>query len=188
MPQLGPDGQPLPPGDGLDLTKGGWVIQMVGHHFHNSVPPDVQVGDEASQFVFNTFFKQLKEGTVELPDGEGGAPKRVKISDLGVKYPVIVLRKKVQQIDYPAEPEEAYQQRLAALSPQTPGGQPAPGADPKAMERKVFRLGRFDFVLQFMWQPQPRSVREEKEKQPAGPAAEGTDTAALGDGAATPGS
>jgi type IV pilus assembly protein PilM len=179
-PQLDENGQPIAPGDGTDLTKGGWVIEMVGHHFHNSVPPAVSVDEEATPFVINTFCKNLKDGTVKLPDGEGGALKDVKISDLGVKYPVVVFKKKVQHVEYPAESVEAFQQRVAALTaPGAPGaGQPAAGTE----LQKMFTLGRYDFVLQFMWQPQPRSAREEKEKQPQGPPAEGTDTAAVGEG------
>jgi type IV pilus assembly protein PilM len=178
-PQLGPDGQPIPATGGADLTKGGWVIQMVGHHFHNSILPTVQVEDEATQFVLKTLCKNLKEGTVKLPDGENGELKDIKMADLGIGYPVVVYRKKVQRVEYPAESEEAFQLRVAAL--QKPGApQPAPGSvDPSTMQQKTFTLNRFDFIVQFMWQPTPRSVRIDKEKQPAGETAESTETAAV---------
>jgi hypothetical protein len=53
------------------------------------------------------------------------------------------------------------------------------------MQQKTFTLHRYDFIVQFMWQPTPRSAREEKEKQPADQPLEGaTDTAAVGDTAA----
>jgi hypothetical protein len=176
-PQLDENGQPIPGAGAEDLTKGGWVIQMVGHHFHNSIPPDVQVGDEATQFVLNTFCKNLKEGTVQLPDGEGGELKDVKFADLGIKYPVVVYRKKIQRVDYPAESEEEYQQRVVAAQGTETNRAPTVGV--VELPRKMLTLHRFDFILQFMWQPTPRSVRAEKEKQPAVPAADGVDTAAV---------
>jgi type IV pilus assembly protein PilM len=184
-PQLDENGQPIAGGEGGDLTKGGWVIQMRGHHFHNSVPPDIQVDDEATPFVINTFCKGLKEGTVMLPDGEGGKLEEVKISDLGIKYPTVVARTKAQRVEYRAESEEAFAQRAAAA-------QPAPGAPvqaPGAVELvpKSFTLRRYDFIVQFMWQPQPRSARLEKRNQLATQPAEGDGTAAVGEDAATGG-
>lgn len=185
---LATDSQPIAEDGAGDLTTGGWVIELVGHHFHNTIPGTVQVDDEATQFVLNTFCKNLKEGKVQLPDGDNGALKDVKFSDLGIKFPVVVYRTKIQRVAYPAESDEAYQQRVAAVGPNAAGAQP-PGAavaDPAAMEQKMLTLHRFDFVVQFMWQPTPRSVRSEKEKQPAEAAADGTDTASV-DGIAVPG-
>jgi type IV pilus assembly protein PilM len=184
-PQLDENGQPIAGGEGGDLTKGGWVIQMVGHHFHNSVPPDIQVDDEATPFVINTLCKGLKEGTVMLPDGEGGKLEEVKISDLGIKFPTVVWRSKAQRVDYRAESEEAFAQRAAAAQPVPGGPAPAPGAvAAAALVPKSFTLRRYDFIVQFMWQPQPRSARLEKRNQLATQAAEGDGTAAVGEDAA----
>jgi hypothetical protein len=181
---LDENGQPIVPGSETgDLTKGGWVIEMVGHHFHNA-----KVGDDATQFVLKTLCKNLKSGSVMLPDGEGGADKEVKIADLGIKYPVVVYRRALQDVIYPAESEDAFRRRVEALTGSaTPGSQPPANVDPKELEQKTFKLRRYDFVVQFMWQPTPRSAREEKEKQAAPPAGEGVDTAAIGDEATTPG-
>jgi len=180
-------GQPIAGGEGGDLAKGGWVIQMVGHHFHNSLlDQNVQVGDEATQFVINTFCKNLETGTVMLPDGEGNKLVPVKIADLGIKYPTVVWRKKVQRVPYRAESEEAHAQRVAALqAQQAPGVVAAPAAvNPAELEPKTFMLRRYDFIVQFMWQPQPRTARQEKQKQLATQPSEATDTAAVGDEAA----
>jgi hypothetical protein len=181
-------GLPVAGGDGGGLTAGGWVIEMVGHHFHNSMPDqNVQVGDEATQFVINTFCKNLETGTVMLPDGEDGKLVPVKIADLGIKYPTVVWRKKVQRVDYRAESEEEFAQRTAALqAQQAPGGVAGPAAvNQAALEPKTFPLRRYDFIVQFMWQPQPRTARQQK--QLATQPSEATDTAAVGDEAAPTG-
>ncbi|MEM9185187.1 MAG: type IV pilus assembly protein PilM, partial [Planctomycetota bacterium] len=52
----------------------GWVIQMVGYHFHNSSPDkdagySIDFDDEGARFVRKTLIKNLLEGTVTLPDG-----------------------------------------------------------------------------------------------------------------------
>ncbi len=177
-------------GGAEDTAQGGWVIQMVGHHFHNSiVDQNIDVGDEATQFVLNTFCKNLETAEVMLPDGPNGDLVPVKISDLGIKYPTIVWRKKVQGVDYRAESEEEFAQRTAALTTGQPGAPaPPPGAqpvDPSTLVPKTHRLRRYDFIVQFMWQPTPRSTRLEKKNNPGGTTAEGADTAAIS-GEATP--
>jgi hypothetical protein len=186
-PMLDENGQPIAGAGGDDLTKGGWVIQLVGHHFHNNMPfQNVTVGDEATQFVINTLCNKLETGEVELPDGEGGKPIKVKISDLGIKFPTIVWRQKVQTVNYRSESEEAFRMRTEALTKPTTTGAPATTANPEDLEPKKFTLRRYDFILQFVWQPQPRSARLEKAKQgteqPAEqPAEAGPGTAAVGE-------
>lgn len=183
-------GLPVAGAEGGGLATGGWVIEMVGHHFHNSITDqNVQVGDEATQFVINTFCKNLETGEVMLPDGEGGKLVPVKIADLGIKYPTVVWRKKLQRVDYRAESEEAFAQRQAALqAQQAPGAVAGPGAVNQAqLEPKTITLRRYDFYIQFMWQPQPRTARQEKQKQLATQPGEAAETAAVGEEAAPTG-
>jgi hypothetical protein len=106
---------------------------------------------------------------------------------LGIKYPTVVWRSKVQRVDYRAESEEATAQRVAALTQQRPGVAPLPAsvADQAALEPKTIRLRRYDFIVQFMWQPQPKTARLEKKNQTVAQPAEPADTAAVdGDAAA----
>ena len=63
----------------------GWVIQLTGYHYHNS-----DRSNEAGQFVNNTLIKNLKEGSVELPDGENDALIKVPMADLGISHPWLV--------------------------------------------------------------------------------------------------
>ena len=65
----------------------GWVIQLKGYHFHNTYPgkPELNfTNDEGKEFIENTFFKALEEGTVQLPDGPNGELVEVPIAKLGI--------------------------------------------------------------------------------------------------------
>jgi hypothetical protein len=159
-------GQPVAGAAGPDLTKGGWVIQLVGHHFHNSnAEANVQLDDEATGFVIHTFCKALESGTVMLPDGENGALVPVKIADLGIKFPTVVSRERLELVDYRAESEEEFAQRQQAATNARPGQPAAVAAANQVIEPKKTRLRQYNFYLQFIWQPQTRTARLEKEKQ-----------------------
>jgi hypothetical protein len=162
-------GQPIAGGSGADLTKGGWVIQMIGYHLHNSLTdPPVDVGDEGETFILNTFVKKLEEGTVELPDADGKM-KEVKIADLGIRYPVIVTSRRTQSVEYLAESAEVVAQKAAALNQPNVEGIQRPGLQSAQPPKpKTFKLRQYDFYIQFCWQPQPRTQREEKLVQQPG--------------------
>jgi type IV pilus assembly protein PilM len=160
----------------------GWVIQMRGYHLHNRLPDqNVEVGDEAQQFIINTFFKNLESGTVKLPDGPKGAPVDVPIKDLGIRYPVVVTTEKTKSVQYLSEPSDegtTGTRYTPAMEGRGLPGQNMPGeAGPE-----IWKLRQYDFFIQFAWQPQPRGQRlENMAKQ--GEAAPGT--AAVGETAQT---
>jgi hypothetical protein len=145
----------------------GWVIQLRGFHLHNSLP-DLKVdlvGDEAEQFILNSFFKNLKEGTVKLPDGPNGELVDIPIADLGIRHPVVVTEEKTNQVEYLAEAtDEDPSGRSYSPSPMMEGpGRGMPSANPGGPEPpKTWKLRRYDFIIQFAWQPQPRGQRMEK--------------------------
>jgi hypothetical protein len=180
-------GQPVAAGPAADLTKGGWVIQLVGFHLHNRLrDPPVDVGYESERFIINTFFKNLEQGTVQLPDGPNGELKEVRIADLGILYPTIVTARRVQDVTYLAESAEAAQQRINAFNrPDIEGRQPAVGANAaEPPEPKKFKLRQYDFYIQFCWLQHSRSEREAK-TVPSAEAEPGT--ASVDDPAATSG-
>jgi type IV pilus assembly protein PilM len=170
-------GQPMDGSATTGLTGPGWVIEMRGYHLHNSLRDEkINVGDEGDAFILNTFFKNLETGTVKLPDGPNGELIDVPISELGIKFPVVVTSEQIIPVTYYAE----------AVDPNMPGGMPAgpsaydrgeaaPGAAANEVEEpKVWNLRRYNFIIQFCWQPQPRGKRLEKqngEQQEQGEAA-----------------
>ena len=159
------------PTDASAPTGEGWIIQLKGYNFHNVFPgkPDlVAPNDEEKQFIENTFFKQLEEGTVKLPDGPGGELIEVPIAKLGISYPVVTTRNRIVTRTFFPESTDAdsgrgggmSQYSMGERSPMgvgvTPGGV---AGDSGVTEPKKWNLRRYDFTIQFLWKKTPRSVR-----------------------------
>lgn len=148
---------------------------MRGYHLHNN-PPDskVDVGEEGEQFVKNTLIKNLREGKVKLPDGPNGELVEVPIADLGISDPVVVTNLKVQAVTYLADPVDpanvGAMPTMAMPSVGPEGGAGVAGATGEILP-KMYKLRQYDFVVQFCWQPQPRSQRVAKMAQKKAPAA-----------------
>ena len=145
-----------PPGEAVgsvaaDRPSGpGWVIEMKGHHFHNE---NHHKPHQSVEFVRSTIIKNLlgkdsnaKKRVVQDEAGEDPqtvmvstgplAGQLVDVSDLGIAFPVIVESSPVKAIQIP-DP------RLGG-----PSEQPVD----KATE-KMIDLKRYDFIVQFCWQP-----------------------------------
>jgi type IV pilus assembly protein PilM len=173
---------------GGGLTGEGWIIELRGYHLHNSLDePKVELrGDEGWDFVQNTIIKNLENGTVQLPDGPGRQPIEVPIKDLGIKYPVILTFERIKKEIY--SPEAVDDTAAGGMSmPSTSYGYGRGGGDergsplgaaaaPGIEEPKMWTLRRYDFLIQFCWQPQPRG---ERLKKLAGESGETPSTAAV---------
>ncbi len=166
--ELGPDGEPVEGGAAADLAKGGWVIELHGRHFHNSLPDQkIHVRPEHSQFIIQTFFQQLEYGTVKLPDGPKGAMIDVPIADLGIKFPTVVTTNRTVRVRY-SQATEAELAGMQYSSLEVPAGR---GVAAGVEEPKTIDLREHEFTIQFAWQPQPRGAREEKRAADAAAAA-----------------
>ena len=143
-------------GTGSGPSGEGWVIQLVGHHFHN------QGGLEGEQFVRETFIRQLEEGTIQLPDGVDGEMLDVTYKELGIDFPVVVTKKKIEKVTY--SPDATEDGRSSGPSFGGVGMPPAVGLgvgnsdQPEVPE--VWKLRRYDFILQFAWTPTPKNQRQ----------------------------
>jgi type IV pilus assembly protein PilM len=183
-PEIDPlTGQPIE-GSASGLTGPGWVIQIRGYHLHNTLREEkITVPYEGEDFILNTFFKNLETGTVQLPDGPNGELIDVPISDLGIKYPVIVTTEEIKPVTYFPEATDmsatgtmptgagAYGRGEEAVGPGAPGEK----------EPELWKLRQYDFIIQFCWQPQPRGARLDKKKmaQEQPPDGEAPSTAAI---------
>ncbi len=162
-----------PAADGAEAapTGEGWVIQLTGYHLHNG-----DKTNETRRYVENTLLKQLKEGSVELPDGPKGEVIKVPLKDLAITHPWFVGDKKINE-EYWINPDEALYGMGGAPPPSFSG---APGFDSAAADddeeeedapkvdpltgmppSRRFKVGRYDFVVQFIWQPKTRAQRAE---------------------------
>ncbi len=146
----------------------GWVIQLTGHHFHNR---DVAGGNQDAEFVRNTLIRELNSGKVILPTPDGQGVEPVAMKDLGIGYPVLVDPRKtivVQVVDPYAEPEPTTTMPGAAMPGMGMGmgmaGMPGEMSGMNQGRGKTITLRRFNFVVQFCWQPTPPTARHEKEE------------------------
>jgi type IV pilus assembly protein PilM len=149
------------------LTGPGFVIQLTGYHYHNA-----DQGNQTRKFVIDTLVDALENGTVKLPDGYDEAKQEftgklvdVALKDMGISRPWLVIGKPLRT--EPINPDEQLMgegnttgmpQGFSAIAP-APG---ALGEEAAALpESKIFEVKRYDFVVQFCWQPRTRAQRRE---------------------------
>ena len=152
----------LPP-----FTRGGWVIQVRGFHFHNSGFYDIQ-----KQYVVNTFMNVLEHGTVMLPAGPGEPAVEFTMKELGIYCPVVAGEKPEVPIQVPD------------LDPKAKVKQPAPGMESQRGNKPTVPMVNrtaYEFTLQFIWLETPASERMESRKTQASADQETTDDDVVGD-------
>ncbi|MBX3432782.1 MAG: type IV pilus assembly protein PilM [Pirellulales bacterium] len=153
-------------------APGAWVIQLTGFHYHND-----DRTNQATRFVNNTLIKALEEGTVLLPDGYDEATQkwtgklvRVPIADLKIHHPFVLVNNELVTVMKDLDEEL----KTADGTTGDMGGRPpvfappvegagldgAATADPAAQMR-IVKLKRYDFVVQFCWEPTTRAQRRE---------------------------
>jgi hypothetical protein len=119
------------------------VVQLVGYHYHNE---DHHKPDEAAQFVRSTIVKGLLgEGDEVVVSAGPLAGNAVAVKEFGIGYPVIVAASPVRTVRVPKE-GAAMPGEFAVPRPDLLPGVEQP-------EERELTLRRFDFVLQFAWQP-----------------------------------
>lgn len=138
----------------------GWVVELQGHHFHNE---DRHKPLEGAQYVRSTLIKNLLgEGDKVIVSAGPLAGQEVSVSDLGIGFPVIVQSSSIKPVRIP----------LAKMGGGSAGPLLAPTAqqpDDDLLESETPQelvLRRYDFVVQFCWQPRPAG-----EAPPPAPAA-----------------
>ena len=125
-----PPAEPTPTGPG-------WVVQLVGHHFHNQ-----EQGHEGEQFVRSKLVHNLLgQGDGVLVSAGEKSGERVPVAELGIGYPVIVMSSPIRKVQVPTV--------------QAPAGGPEVAGGPRDGEQSsgTIELKRYDFILQFVWQP-----------------------------------
>ncbi len=114
----------------------GWVVEITGHHFHNE-----ERGNEGEQFVRGTLVRGLLGAGDGVTIAAGTrAGEQVPVGDLGVGFPVLVASSPIRQVEF-----------VEGSGTPAIGGRPGMEGGPAAAP--VIKLKRYDFVLQFIWQP-----------------------------------
>jgi type IV pilus assembly protein PilM len=153
----------------------GWVVQIAGHHFHNEDRHKPEVGEE---FVRSTLLRGLAGLTGPVTVAAGTlSGEQVPVKELGIGYPVIVVSSPFQTISISTgaggseatgmgpggRPGRGEQPGFGRLGPGRTGmgppgmaGRPGtgqrPGATPLEPDDEI-QVKRYDFVIQFAWQP-----------------------------------
>ena len=129
-------------------TGPGWIIELRGYHFHNE---DRHKPMEGAQYLRSTLVKNLlgDEATVLVSAGPL-AGEEVSPAALGIGFPVIVESSPIKSVKIPVVSLTEGSGRMPQAVPQLPGGEL-----PEANEPQELSLKRYDFVLQFCWQPRP---------------------------------
>ena len=140
-------------------TGEGWVVELEGHHFHNESRHKPL---EGAQFLRSTIIKNLMGQGQKVRVSAGPlAGQEVDVSELGIGFPIIVRSSPIKTVKIPLA---VLPGAAAASGVSLPAGIPAPpGSTPTApgssgdgsAEPQELTLKRYDFVIQFSWQPHP---------------------------------
>lgn len=191
---------PPPPPSIPGPTGPGYVIRLTGYHYHNSETAQINQGAE---YVRNTLIKNLETGPFFV-NGEWLTPK-----ELGIGFPCLINpgKIKVVRVTDPNVRPSTLAPGAGTMGPTgiptgslIPGGSTgtlgtgAPGTPGTMTIPGVIELRRFDFVVEFVWQPKTESerkkAREEAQQQAAEAAAQaagGQPNVEQGGSAAAPG-
>jgi type IV pilus assembly protein PilM len=170
-------------------TGPGWVIEMRGYHYYNDPK---KRDDYGPLHVRNTLLRQLKEGFVDVPMGPGQPPGRFTMKELGIGYAILAYSTRPAPVPVENPNFVPTTTTQGGGLPGALGGAPgvgmpgavmpgavmpgtamlpgAPGADPNAAaydpeNPPYFKVNRYDFAIQFVWQEKPLNVRlAEREK------------------------
>jgi len=170
----------------------GWRCVLTGYHYHNRRTavnsPGVQFV-QGAQYVRDTLIKNLEEGKVVLPRGVEGGEELVSMKELGIGYPILPnpgqivdevipnpKAKPASQLGAPGS--EAMMPEEYGLEGSGFGSAPGRVRTPYARgtateegdeEEPYIQLRRFDFRVEFCWQPKlPTERHEEQQAEQSG--------------------
>jgi len=150
----------------VSLSGPGWVIQLTGYHYHNEEP-----NNASARFVNNTIIRALEENSVLLPDGPNGELVEVPLADMGISHPWLLTKRKLVNDEIDSEASlsgRAGRGRMQEFGEGSRGNSRRTGEDGGGKEdpdSRYITLRRYDFIIQFCWQPQMQSQRRERAEQ-----------------------
>ena len=135
-------------------TGKGWVIQIVGHHFHNE---DYHAPFEGRTYLRTTFIESLLGERGEIVTVAAGpmAGEKVLPKDIGIGFPAII----------ESNPIEDYWVSTAVDSVGDDGMGMGPSRRPSrgfggGLAEDGLDLRKYRFVIQFVWKPKSPGVVE----------------------------
>ena len=141
----------------------GWVVEIAGHHFHNEPH---HKPDEAAQFLRSTLIRNLVgKGAKVIVSGGPRAGEQVSVKDLGIGFPVIVSSSPVRTVRVADGSGLGSGLDVSGGDMMPPRGGAPRGRGPAtpanaARDEGMIALRRYDFVVQFVWQPRTPGAPE----------------------------
>jgi type IV pilus assembly protein PilM len=134
----------------------GWVIQITGHHYHNE---DYHKPYEGRNYLRTTIIENILGEGIQLPVVAGPlAGQSLPVSEFGIRFPILVsssrIRTEVVADDTASSPTGDSRGR------QPPRRRGRSGATGEGGEEDLLELRRYEFVLQFVWQPRTPGAAE----------------------------
>ncbi len=134
--------------------QAGWVIEIKGHHFHNS---EEQVMELNSDFAYltKTFLGNLLQGDVEIPSRDGGENEKFKFTDFGLYFPTRV----ADSSPVPTVISYALEQNRNSAPEE------ADANDPASKGVVNFSVKKYDFWIQMAWIPRSPEERQKLKQE-----------------------
>ncbi len=146
-----------------------WVVQLTGYHYHNG-----EMNNQGAEYVSQTLIKNLREGKVKLPVGNSGELEEVSIEELGVRSPVLINPRRIETELLP-NPDAETGSADNRMGPRGMMHMNTPSASGRTASDAI-SVQRFDFTVQFYWEP-----KNPKERLAAKKAAESAAASASAD-------
>ena len=135
-------------------SGGGWVIQIVGHHFHNE---DYHAPFEGKTYLRTTFIESLLGERGEIVTVSAGpmAGEKVFPKDIGIGFPVIIESNPIEDFWISTAVDSIGDDGMGMGSSRSP----TRGVDGGLMGDGI-ELKKYRFVIQFVWKPKtPGAVK-----------------------------
>ena len=125
----------------------GWVIQIVGHHFHNE---DYHAPFEGKTYLRTTFIESLlgERGEIVTVSAGPEAGEKVFPKDIGIGFPVIIESNPIEDFWISTAVDSIGDDGMGMGSSRSP----TRGVDGGLMEDGI-ELKKYRFVIQFVWKP-----------------------------------
>ena len=135
-------------------TGKGWVIQIVGHHFHNE---DYHAPFEGRTYLRTTFIESLLGERGEIVTVAAGpmAGEKVLPKDIGIGFPAIIESNPIEDYWVSTGVDSVGDDGMGM----GPSRRPSRGLDGGLAEDGL-DLRKYRFVIQFVWKPKSPGVVE----------------------------
>lgn len=137
--------------------KAGWVIEIRGHHFHNS-PTQIRLLNSAKDYLMKTFIHNIEtRDDIVLPTPDD-PNSRFTFADIGISFPTIIqmgdpIKKIITYDPTTATASPAEESGLGAGSMNAGGRMGGAPSGPEALEENQYEVSVFEFVVQMAWVP-----------------------------------